>query len=96
MKKLLFALTLTGLLMVGNLALADYVNSPGWEKNQCYTHQSWDFNETGSDEKGKPLPPKEPFLPDGKPPMVNPYGKPAYTPYAANIQYFDGVTLPCI
>ena len=89
-KLLLFALmTLTGLFIVGNIALADYVNPPGWEKNPYYTHQSWDFNETGRDEKGKPLPPKEPFLPDGKPPMVNPYGKPAYTSYAANIKYFD-------
>jgi hypothetical protein len=95
MKKLLpFALTMMELLMAGNTALADYVNPPGWEKAPCYTHQCWDFNKTGEDERGNPLPPKEPFLPDGKSPMVNPYGHPVYTFYAADVKYFDWSDTP--
>ena len=93
-KKISFPLLLTVLFISGNVALAGYINPPDWSGNPYYTHQSWDFNETGKDEKGKPLPPQEPFLPDGKPSMVNPYGKPDYTFYAANKKYFDWTYIP--
>jgi hypothetical protein len=93
-KRIFFPFLLTGLLMFGNVALADYVNPPDWSSNPYYTHQSWDFNETGRNEKGKPLPPKEQFLPDGKPPMINPYGKPGYTFYAASKKHADWSYMP--
>ena len=90
----MFALILMALPMLDNVVLADSVNPPDWSGNACYTHQSWGFNETGKDEKGKLLPPREPFLPDGKPSMVNPYGTPGYTFYAANKKYFDWTYIP--
>lgn len=85
---------LTALLMFCNLALADYISPPGWSCSPFFTHQSWDFNKTGKDEKGKTLPPKEPFLPDGKTPMINAFGKPHYTFYAAKEKYFDWAYIP--
>jgi hypothetical protein len=93
-KRIFFLLLLTGLLMVTSVALADYINPPDWSNNPYFTHQSWDFNEIGKDEKGKPIPPKEPFLPDGKPPMTNPYGTTSFTFYAANKKYFDWTYIP--
>ncbi len=94
MKRVLLASLLTGALIMARVALADYVSPPDWSDNAHYTHQSWDFNEIGKDEKGKPLPPKEPFPPDGESPMVNPYGTPGYKFYAADKKYFDWTYIP--
>ncbi|MBC2724771.1 MAG: hypothetical protein HGJ97_19320 [Desulfosporosinus sp.] len=93
-KKIFLPFHLASLLMFCNLVLADYVSPPDWSGSPFYTHQSWDFNETGKDEKGKSLPPKEPFLPDGKPPMVNAHGRPRYTFYADKKEYFDWAYIP--
>jgi hypothetical protein len=93
-RKIFIPFLLTALLMFCNLALADYVSPPDWSGNPYYTHQSWDFSEIGKDEKGKPLPPKEPFPPDGESPMVNPYGTPGYKFYAADKKYFDWTYIP--
>ena len=74
--------------------LCESENPSDWSANPCYTHQSWDFEATGKDKKGKWISPQKPFLPDAKLPVVNPYGIPDYTNYAAEKKYFDWTYTP--
>ncbi len=80
MKRVFPLLLLAGLIVLGvsGLALADYVDPPDWSANPYYTHQSWDFNETGwTGNPPEPIPPVIPLVPDGEVPMVNPYQGPS-------------------
>lgn len=66
-------------------AAADYTNPPGWQSNPYFTHQVWQFNETGweedPDNPGEylPVPPAQPLAPDGG--CNNSYGTPEATWY---------------
>jgi len=69
MKHLILSLLVVG--MLAAVASADYVNPPGWDGEQYFTHQSWTFDQ----------PPGDPL---SQPPEVdnNPYGYPIVTQYA--------------
>lgn len=65
MKKLLVSLLITTVLyLMASPVIADYVNSPGWENDIDFTHQSWEFNPSGWDGED-PIEPTIPLIADG-------------------------------
>lgn len=58
-------LSLTVLCLCAGLAYGDYMNPPGWEGNEYFTHQSWSFDD-----------PTNPSAPDDGG-VGNPYGDPS-------------------
>lgn len=75
------ALAAVMLIICGGVLADDYVDYPLWSQQSGYTHQSWDFGDTGeygtgdmvSDMAALPLG----GLPDGEPNYINQFGLPS-------------------